>query len=182
MKKQFFSSGEWVMIPFLVLFGFATRLLPHPANFTPIGALALFGAMYLPKRFAVILPLGAMLVSDVFIGFYDWRIMLAVYASFCLMGCIGLLIRKRKTMLTVGIGTLSGSLLFFFITNAAVWAFGTMYAHTLAGLEASYIAAIPFFRNSALGDVCYVALLVGGFETVKSLVRLKGAKLQAISV
>lgn len=173
MKKQFCVSGEWVIIFFLVFFGFAARLLPHPANFAPIGALALFGGMYLSKRLALILPLGAMFVSDVFIGFYDWRIMLSVYASFFLMGCIGLLVRRQKNIFTIGIGTLSGSLLFFLITNAAVWAFGTMYVPTLAGLKASYIAAIPFFRNSVLGDLFYTGVLVGGFEMVASLMQLK---------
>lgn len=151
----------------LIVFGSLVRLLPHPANFAPIGAIALFGGMYLPKRFAILMPLGAMYVSDMFIGFYNAKIMLAVYGSFILMGLIGFYIRKRKNISTIIGGTLAGSSLFFLITNAAVWAFGDMYPHTLAGLGTSYLAAIPFFRNSVLGDLFYTGMLVGGFEGIR---------------
>jgi len=143
-------------------------------NFTPVGAITLFGGIYLPKRFALFVPIGAMYVSDMFIGFYDAKIMLAVYGSFILTGIMGFSIRKRKNVATIIGGTLAGSLLFFLITNAAVWAFGDMYAHTLAGLEESYIAALPFFRNSALGDIFYTGMLVGSFEGMRYiLVTLK---------
>jgi hypothetical protein len=120
--------------------------------------------MYLPKRLSIIAPLGALLVSDLFIGFYDMRIMLAVYVSFALMGFIGLWLRTHKAFFNTITGTLVGSLLFFLITNAAVWLFGTMYPHTFAGLMQSYVAAIPFFRNTIAGDLFYVGVLVGSFE------------------
>lgn len=157
-------------IVLLVLLGFAARLLPHPANFAPISAIALFGALYLPKRLAVIVPLAAVVASDLIIGFYSLPIMASVYGSFVLTSLIGLLIRNRRTFGTVVLATLSSSVLFFLITNAAVWAFGTMYPHTGAGLIQSYVMAIPFFRNSLLGDLFYTAVLIGGFE---ALIRLK---------
>ena len=76
-----------LLIPLLLIaLGFIARLLPHPANFAPIGAIALFSGLYLPKRWAIILPLAIMLISDIFVGFYAWQIMLAVYLSFVLAG------------------------------------------------------------------------------------------------
>jgi hypothetical protein len=163
-----------VIIPILLIaLGFTSRLLPHPANFAPIGAIALFAGMYLPKKWAIVLPLAVMFVSDIFIGFYSWQIMLAVYASFALVSVIGLVVRNNnhassagKKILNVFNGTLLGSILFFLITNGAVWMFGTMYIHNLSGLMQSYISAIPFFRNSLFGDLFYVGLMVGGFEAL----------------
>lgn len=155
------------LIPILlIILGFAARLLPHPANFAPIGAIALFGGLYLPKKWAIILPLVAMFIGDIFIGFYSWQIMLSVYASFALMGLIGLLVRKNKKFSTVVGGTLLGSILFFLITNATVVFFGAMYAHNFSGLMQSYFMALPFFKNSLLGDIFYVAVLAGGYEFV----------------
>ncbi len=167
MKPSSSSFALWALPSMLILFGFAMRLLPHAPNFAPIGAIALFGGMYLPKRLAIILPLGAMLLSDSIIGFYSWQIMLSVYGSFALMGFIGLWLRRHKRFLFILGGTLAGSILFYLITNVAVWAFGTMYPHTLAGLMQSYVNALPFFRNTLFGDALYVTLLVGGFEAMR---------------
>ncbi|HBU06656.1 MAG TPA: hypothetical protein DEB09_01070 [Candidatus Magasanikbacteria bacterium] len=150
----------------LIILGVATRFLPHPANFAPIGAIALFGALYLPKKYALIIPLLAMFISDIFIGFYSWQIMVAVYGSFILAGILGLTIRKNIKFASVLSITLLSSVLFFIITNFAVWAFGTMYIHNFTGLMQSYIMAIPFFKNSLLGDLFYVGVLVGGYEAI----------------
>lgn len=155
---------KYIIPILLIILGFVARLLPHPANFAPVGAIALFGGLYLPKKWAIILPLIAMFVSDIFIGFYTWQIMLSVYAGFALMGLIGLIVRKNKAFATVIGGTLLGSILFFLITNAAVWQFGTMYAHNFSGLIQSYFMALPFFKNSLFGDLFYVGVMVGGFE------------------
>ncbi|HYE60167.1 MAG TPA: DUF6580 family putative transport protein [Candidatus Kapabacteria bacterium] len=144
--------------------GIVARLLPHSANVAPIAAIALFGALYLPKRLALILPLCALLLSDLFIGFYSLPIMVTVYGSFLTIGLLGLWIRSHKSFGTVLGGTLLGSLLFFLTTNAAVCFFGTMYAHTLDGLMQSYTMALPFFRNSVLGDLFYTGILVGSME------------------
>ncbi len=158
------KSNSLVIAALLITLGFASRLLPHPANFAPIAAIAIFGGLYLPKRWAIILPAMAMFVSDIFIGFYTWQIMLAVYGSFVLTGVIGLLVRKNKKTATVIGGTILGSVLFFLITNFAVWAFGNMYTHTFADLMQCYTMAIPFFKNTLLGDLFYTGALVGAFE------------------
>lgn len=166
MKKVHF---ELVLALILMGFGVAMRLVPHAANFTPIGAIALFGSLYLPKRIAVALPFGMMVVSDALIGFYDARIMLAVYGSFFAAQLIGLWLRNHKNVFAIAGGTAVSSLLFFFITNAAVWAFGTMYSHTLLGLAQSYVNGLPFFKYTLAGDLFYVAWLVGGFELMRRI-------------
>jgi len=157
---------KYLPIYLLILLGIICRFLPHPANFAPIVAIAIFGALYLPKKWSVILPLAAMFASDIFIGFYTWQIMLSVYFSFILIAGIGLLVRKNKKFHTILGGTLLGSVIFFLLTNFAVWAFGTMYLHNLSGLIQSYYMALPFFRNSLLGDIFYTAILVGGYEFI----------------
>lgn len=157
----------------LIALGIACRFLPHTPNFVPIGAIAIFGALYLPKRWAIVLPISALFLSDIFIGFYSWQIMASVYFGFILMGSIGLLVRKNKKFSTVVGGTLLGSILFFLLTNFAVWAFGTMYMHNLAGLMQSYYMALPFFRNSLAGDLFYVGVLVGGYEMIKYYLKNK---------
>ncbi|MEK7680693.1 MAG: DUF6580 family putative transport protein [Patescibacteria group bacterium] len=153
----------------LLALGLVARLAPHPANFTPIAAIALFGALYLPRKLAIAVPLATMFISDIFIGFYEWPIMTAVYASFAIAGIIGLVARKNKKFRAIFGGTLLASLTFFLITNAAVWAFGTMYPRNLSGLFESYYMAIPFFRNSLLGDLFYTGILVGGMEAISLL-------------
>ena len=160
------SSVNLAIASLLIAVGIIARIIPHPANFAPIGAVALFGGIYLTRRYAMILPLIAMFISDIFIGFYTWQIMASVYVSFALVGLIGLLVRKNKKLSTVIGGTVFGSILFFLITNFSVWVFGTMYAHDFSGLAQSYIMAIHFFRNSLLGDLFYVGLLVGTYEAI----------------
>lgn len=146
----------------LVILGASARLIPHPANFAPLAAIAIFGGLYLPKKLAILIPLSAMLLSDVLIGFYSWKIMLVVYSSFAFTGYISTKIRDSFTsILSV---TILSSILFYLATNAAVWAFGTMYSHDLSGLGQSYLMALPFFRNSLLGDLFYTGVLVGIYK------------------
>lgn len=160
---------KYIIPTLLIILGLSARLLPHPANFAPIGAIALFAALYLPKKYALIIPLIAMFISDTFIGFYSLPIMLSVYIGFTIMSLIGLLVKKNKKFSTILGGTLVGSILFFLLTNFAVWTFGTMYSHTFSGLIQSYTMAIPFFKNSLLGDLFYSGIIIGGFEFVLSL-------------
>ncbi len=155
MKHLIFGFG-------LVLAAALSRLLPHPPNFTPIAAIALSSAVYLDKRYAFIIPLTAMLISDAIIGFHDG--MVWVYGSFVLIGLIGLWLRSHKSPLPILGAALVSSVLFFIITNFGVWLMGTMYPKTAEGLLACYIAAIPFFQNTLVGDVAYTAALFGLFE------------------
>jgi hypothetical protein len=150
-----------------VLFGVLSRILPHAWNFTPLAAIALFSGSYLGLRYSLMTTFAAMYIGDVFIGGYQWQIMLAVYASFALIGVIGWYL-KKVSVGTVASSALISSLLFFAISNWAVWQFGTMYDHTFAGLMQCYTLAIPFFKNTVAGDLFYSGLLFGGYELFRA--------------
>lgn len=139
------------------------RILPHPVNFTPVMAAALFaGARLDGTRMAFLVPLLAMLVSDLVIGFHST--MPFVYAGMALAVACGLLIRGRGGFAPVASATLAGSLGFFAVTNFGAWLHSPeLYSRDWSGLAASYIAAIPFYRNSLLSDAVFGALLFGGW-------------------
>lgn len=140
------------------------RIAPHPWNFTPVGAMALFsGAVFKDRRLAFAVPLLALFAGDLFVGFYKFQIMLVVYACFLLSVAIGLCLRNRRTIGPVSVATLLGAFQFFVISDFAFWVFGTSYPHTREGLIACYVGAIPFFFNMLAGDALYAALLFGGF-------------------
>ncbi|MBI2574117.1 MAG: hypothetical protein HYV78_01865 [Candidatus Wildermuthbacteria bacterium] len=164
-----------------VLMSVAARFLPHPANFTPIGALALFAGAHLSQksRWWLAVPLGAMLVSDLFIGFYDWRIMAVVYASFLLYGLFGIISAKQNTSAAVIGASFAGSVMFYLATNAAVWAFSPMYQKTLSDLLLSYTLAIPFFKTMVLGDLLYTGVFFGAYEFCREVLARRFAVRQA---
>jgi hypothetical protein len=163
----------------LVVAAAFSRLLPHPANFTAIAAIALFGGVYLEKRFAFVVPILAMLISDYFIGFYSG--MYWVYGSFVLIGLIGLWLKNHKKPLYILGGTFAGSILFFVITNFGVWMTpGSIYAPTWAGLVECYVAAIPFFRNTVGGDFFFVAVMFGSYEALLAVVKKVTSSRQSV--
>lgn len=155
----------------MILAAAASRLIPHPPNFAPIGAMALFGGAYFAdRRLAFVVPLAAMFLSDLAIGLLSGdlslglhRLIPVVYGSFALIVCLGFWLRKRRTVVPIAGAALAGSLLFFILTNFGVWAFGSWYPKTWEGLVACYVAAIPFFHNTLLGDAVYNTALFGGF-------------------
>lgn len=152
-----------------ILAAAALRLVPHPPNFTPIGAMALFsGAMLGRRLLAFVAPLAAMLLSDIVLGFHSG--MPFVYASIALIVFIGWVALERRSPLRIGLAAIAGSVLFFLITNLGVWATGNMYPHDAAGLAACYVAAIPFFQNTVAGDLFYAAVLFGGFALLERAV------------
>ena len=159
------------MIYFLIFTAVILRFLPHAPNFAPITALALFGGVYLrDKRLAIIMPLAAMIVSDIFIGFDSWQSRAVVYSSFVLSGLIGLWVRKYKSAGTVIGGTVLASVSFYLITNFAFFYPVGMYTHDLNGIIASYINALPFFRNTLAGDLFYMGVMFGAYELVAKFV------------
>ena len=159
------KTSKIIVAVLFVLLAALSRLLPHPANFTPIAAMALFSGVYLERRLAFIVPMAAMLLSDYFLGFYTE--MIWVYGSFLLIAVIGLWLKNHKNPLFILGGTLTGSILFFVVTNFGVWAVpASMYPKSFAGLAECYTAAIPFFRGTVEGDVFFVAVLFGLYELV----------------
>jgi hypothetical protein len=146
----------------LILLAAALRIAPHPWNFTPVGAMALFsGAVLRDRRLAFFFPLLALFVGDTFIGFH--KLMFVIYASFLINVAIGLWLRDRRTVARVSLATLLGAIQFFIVTNFAVWALGSFYPRTVGGLAICYVAGIPFFWNTLAGDAFYAALLFGGY-------------------
>lgn len=149
----------------LIVLAVILRLLPHPANFAPIGAIALFGGVYLKRNQALWLPLAAMIISDFFIGFHS--VIFFTWGSFLLMALLGMWLRKRKNVGNVVATTIIGSLLFYVVTNFGVWAATPLYEKTFQGLVQCYLMAIPFFRNTVASDIFYVTMFFGAYELVK---------------
>jgi len=146
----------------VILTAAASRLLPHPENVAPIAAIALFcGAKFANKSLAFIVPALALLVSDSVIGFYAG--MGTVYAAFAVITLIGLFLRGRENTTTIIASSVFASILFFLITNAPMLVPHTPYPEGISGLIMSYEAALPFFRNTLLGDMFYNAFLFGSF-------------------
>lgn len=160
---------NWIRLSAIVmaiLGAAAARLLPHPPNFAPIGAMALFGGAYFGRSWlAFAFPFAALIISDVLLGFYSH--MEIVYASFALVVMLGQLSLSHKSPMRVGVAAVASSVLFFIITNFGEWLYSGIYGHTLDGLMTCYAAAIPFFQNTLAGDLFYSTLLFGSFALLE---------------
>lgn len=166
----------------MILMAALSRLLPHPDNVTPVGAMALFGGAYFSRKYlAFLLPLAAMWFSDLLLNnlyyarlypeYYDgfvWMGNLWVYVAFIAIVLIGMGLLKKISPLRVIGASLFGSVLFFLVTNLGAWFVDPMYPKTTTGLAAAYAAGLPFFRNTLMGDLVYCGVLFGGFEWAKS--------------
>jgi hypothetical protein len=151
-----------ILAAVMIILAAVVRILPHPWNFTPIGAMALFsGAMFRDRRVAFVFPLVALFAGDLFVGLH--RLMPVVYASFLLSVFIGTWLANRRGILRIGGAVFLGALQFFLATNFAVWQLFGTYPHTPAGLVACYIAGLPLFGNTLAGDALYSSLFFGIF-------------------
>lgn len=149
------------------------RFIPHLPNFSPLASVMLFAGTYGQSKKYIILPLAALFISDLFIGFYKFEIMLSVYGSLILIGLAGFWLKKNKNILNTASASLAAALLFFILTNWAVWYFGSWYSHDLAGLILCYNLAIPFFKSTLLSNIAYAALLFTGYEIISQLIKQK---------
>jgi hypothetical protein len=181
------APGPWVLAAMIVAAALS-RLLPHPPNFSPVEAMALFGGAYFAARaMALVVPLLAMLASDLALAaihggsYFEYMAgagFWLVYACIALSAVLGFGLRGKVSGARVlGYG-LAGSVLFFVVTNFGAWLGSTMYPQNLAGLGAAYVAGIPFFQWTVLGTLAYSALLFGGF----ALLRRQVPALQARTV
>lgn len=162
------SRTRYLVLILMILFAAATRVIPHPPNVASITAVALFGGAYLTdKRLALIVPLAALFLSDLVLGFY--RHMEVVYGSFLLVVCLGFWLQRKRSARRIAAAALISSIIFFVITNFGVWVFESLYPKTAAGLLACYVAAIPFFKNTLIGDALYSVGLFGGFALAEKL-------------
>ena len=170
MTNKLNSSGlHWIIIG-LIFFAIASRLVPHPPNFTPIGAIGLFAGAYLTIKRFWLAPIVALLISDYLIGIYHPLSMLTVYLSFVISALIGrqFLLNKVSSLRVGGFAFIS-AVQFFLITNLGVWLTGMMYPMNLTGLIECYLMAIPFFGNTLAGDLFYSLMLFGCYSLFNSM-------------
>jgi len=154
---------DLALVAFLIGFDVTARLLPHAPGFMPVAASALFaGRMLRLPIVAVIVPLAAMALSGLAMADDAWPVTVTVYAAITLPAFAGMLVRRWQGAAPVVGAMVACSLLFFAVTNFAVWAFSGMYPLTWQGLTACYIAAVPFLDKTVLGDLFWCAVLFGG--------------------
>lgn len=166
--------NKLVFVSIMIFVATMSRLIPHPGNFTPVMAIAVFaGASILSKRESLLIPFLAMLVSDAIIGFHV--LMPVVYGCMALFTILGWKLQSNHTLSrTLGFGFL-GAVFFFVVTNFAVWATSAMYTKDLAGLTECYVLAIPFFQNTVASTLLYGFILFGSTKLFEryELVKVK---------
>ena len=161
-------------MPYLfVLAAIVLRLLPHPWNLTPLGAMFLFsGATFRNKRDSLLVPLAALMISDYAVihflygGRYAWFTPYT-WTGFLLVGLIGWTLRRKLSVAGVLGASLAGSVVFFLVSNFGVWMGWKLYPATAAGLIDCYVAALPFFRNTVIGDLIYAGLMFGAYAWIR---------------
>ncbi len=170
------------MILLLIIEGILLRVLPHPANFTPITAVAILSGVYLPKKWAIFIPIITLASSDYLLlylhpfsqqfltlnSFHSptelfYSTTPFVWGSFMISSLIGLTLRKHNRFMNILRGSIIASVQFFIITNFGVWAVG-YYPQNWSGLIESYTMGLPFYRNTLIGDIFYTSLLFGSFR------------------
>lgn len=146
----------------LALGAIAMRFAPHWPNFTPVGAMLLFCGAWMTAR-RLWFPLAAIIASDFVLNALVYHIapggdQYFTWAAWGVFLVLGLSLRNRVRPGRVAVTTVTGSVAFFLISNFGVWFSGLLYARTLAGLEACYLAGLPFAANEVMGDLFFVAV------------------------
>ena len=168
----------------LIVLAALLRLLPHPPNFTPVGGLALFGGARIRGWQAYLVPLAVMLITDPIRSLmeghypaYSWAT-LVIYGCFLINVSLGrVFLQRSASVQRLAYVTALGSLQFFLFTNLPSWWSDPIYGHTLAGLSACYLAALPFFGRTLLGDLFYSGLLFSAYAvfTRRHILRTQNA-------
>lgn len=170
-KSTEIEASQIVLAILLIAVIVISRLLPHAYNLVPVGAIIMLASIYQGRKFAWIVGLSGMLIGDLWLGFYQAGIMLAVYGSLLLITFANNYLRNNRSVLNIVSLALMSGLAFFLITNFAVWLFTDMYSKDLSGLSLAYYYALPFFRNTLIGNVGYS--LVGYLALEYSLPTIK---------
>ena len=170
MKNIF--APKVILITIIILVASLSRLLPHPFNFTPLGAMALFGGAYFSNRlFAYLIPMISLLIGDVLMGikdplYADYLLtggFLTIYICFIMITGLGILLRKNRSVFRIYLFSVISSVLFFIVSNFFSWmGIGMdLYPLTFKGLVSCYVSAIPFFKTTLLGDLFYNTIFFG---------------------
>jgi hypothetical protein len=148
----------------LVIIGVVLRIIPHTANFAPVGAIALFAGAVLSFRTALWLPLSIMVASDLIIGLHPT--VAFTWGGFLLVALFGTLLRNQSNLVRAPLGALGAALIFFIVSNYGVWLEGKLYPPTWQGLVECYTLALPFLRTSLVADIAYSVLIFGLYSFV----------------
>lgn len=171
-SRNILKDKKLVAYFFIILLAVVARILPHPPNFAPVGGLALFSGANFKKKFSIFIPILAMVISDLFLGFH--ATIPYVYISFILIWFIGRLLKNTKWY-SIFAASLGSSLLFFLVTNFGVWQTGSLYPKTVQGLYQCYIMGIPFFRNTLSSDLLYSYSFFYGFKYLSAFLARKSS-------
>jgi hypothetical protein len=172
---------NYIVLFAVVALAAVSRLIPHLNNASIITALAIFAAVYLPKKQAFALPLAARLLSDILLGFFPFQQMIAVYAAHIVGFFLGLWIKGSsekpvaKWVKIAASGAVSAAV-FFLITNFAFLYPTPQYTHDLSGIALAYAYGLPFLRGTALGDIGYTVALFGAYEVALAMKNRKTVK------
>ena len=151
------------LVAFLIGFDVTARILPHVPGVWPVAASALFaGRMLRWPWLSLIVPVGAVALSNLVLPGDHWQVLTVVTASLCVPALLGMLACRWNGIAPTAVAMIASSLFFFAATNFAVWAFDTLYPTTLQGLVQCYIAALPFLDRSVLGDIAWASAFFGG--------------------
>lgn len=177
-EKKLFDIRFGALLLIILLAAFS-RLLPHPPNFAPIGAMALFGAAYFSRKFfAFFIPVISMWLSDLVLNnvvygqYFDHFVWLYqgcyfTYGAFVVIGLVGMSLLKKVRVKNLIMASFAASAVFFLVSNFGVWASTAMYPKDFSGLLTCYAAGLPFFKNTLLGDLVYTGVLFGTFELAR---------------
>ena len=157
-------KNKTLLIVLIILIGAFSRIIPHPPNFTAIGAISILGGIYFGKKYlAFLIPILAMLVSDFILGY---QMTISVYIAFLMIIPLGINIKSKISSFSIFKTSIYASILFFLITNFSVWLIGTLYPNNLYGLLICYTAGIPFLFNTILGNLFFCFSLFGLYEVI----------------
>ncbi len=163
MNDKAFSLRN-AAVAVLILFAAFSRALPHPSNFVPVMALGVFGgALFADRRLSFVIPIAAMILSDAFLGFSE--ITIFVYLSLIAAIYIGVKINGKISVKNVFLSAIAGAIVFFIVSNFGAWLLDPTYRPlSFESLIRCYYLALPFFRNTLLGNLTYFAVLFGAFS------------------
>jgi hypothetical protein len=171
---KWLSDSSLPILYFYVLAAGILRILPHPWNLAPVGAMFLFSAATFRSRLqGWLVPLAALMITDYAVTQIVWHgqytsFRPGTWTAFSLVGLLGWTLRSKITVTRVAGAALGGAIIFFVASNFAVWLGGELYPRTLTGLAACYTAAIPFFRNDVAGNLVYCAAMFGSYHWLVS--------------
>lgn len=157
----------------IIVLAACSRLLPHPANFSPIAAMALFGAAHFNKKWlALLIPITATWLSDLYINnviyhhyytqftwFYDgcqWT-----YSSYLLIGVMAIFVLNKINTTRIVIASISASAIFFLVSNIGCWINSNDYEQSFYGLLNAYAAGMYYLKGTLLGDTFYSLMMFG---------------------